>query len=283
MNLKQYVIAIPSYKRANTLNTKTLKLLQEYNIDKERIYIFVADDEEKETYTNTIDKYYNQIIVGEPGIKNIRNFMPNYFEEGQYIVYMDDDLYRIEECVNDDLLEDKKFNVLQRLPLLHYFIEDAFKTIENNKFGCWGVYPVYNPYFMKPNNDDINKYTTTKLCYIIGFLTGCINDRDCEIRTIDDKEDVERSIKYYLKYDGSVRFNNITAYTKCYKEPGGMQILRTKKRIHDSAVYLVEQYPELCTLNTSKKSGYSEIRLRDKRIDKPNYKLIKDNPLQIVA
>lgn len=274
MGLKDYVIAIPSYKRANTLNTRTLKLLQEYNIEETRIYIFVADQEEKEIYEKTIDKYYNQIIVGEVGIKNIRNFMPNYFDEGQHIVYMDDDLYRIEECVNDDLLEDKKNNKLQRLSLLHYFIENAFKTIENNQFGCWGVYPVYNPYFMKPTNENINKYTTTKLSYIIGFLTGCINHRDCEIRTIDDKEDYEKSIKYYLKYDGLVRYNNITVYTKCYKEPGGMQVERTKERIHNSAVYLVETYPMLCSLNTSKKSGYSEIRLRDKRIDKPNYKLI---------
>ena len=44
-----------------------------------------------------------------------------------------------------------------------------------------------------------------------------------------------------------------------------MQVERTKKRIHDSAVYLTEKYPELCTLNTSKKSGYTEIRLRDRR------------------
>ena len=43
-----------------------------------------------------------------------------------------------------------------------------------------------------------------------------------------------------------------------------MQVERTKKRIHDSAVYLVEKYPLLCSLNTSKKSGYTEIRLRDK-------------------
>ena len=32
-------------------------------------------------------------------------------------------------------------------------------------------------------------------------------------------------------------------------------------------VYLTKQYPNLCTLNTSKKSGYTEIRLRDTRPD----------------
>jgi hypothetical protein len=66
-----------------------------------------------------------------------------------------------------------------------------------------------------------------------------------------------------LKDDGVLRFNNVTCRTRCYKEPGGMQVERTKKRIHDSAVYLTKQYPGLCSLNTGKKSGYTEVRLRD--------------------
>ena len=107
-------------------------------------------------------------------------------------------------------------------------------------------------------------------------MTGVINNRKAEIRTIDDKEDYERSIKYYLKDGGLLRFNNITCYTKCYKEPGGMQVERTHKRIHDSAVYLTKQYPNLCTLNTSKKSGYTEIRLRDTRPDNKVMELNRD-------
>ena len=129
----------------------------------------------------------------------------------------------------------------------------------------WGVYPVENPYFMKPTTRKSDDYTSTYLSYIIGFMTGVINNRKAEIRTIDDKEDYERSIKYYLKDGGVLRFNNVTCRTNCYKEPGGMQVERTKKRIHDSAVYLTKEYPKLCTLNTGKKSGYSEVRMKDKR------------------
>ena len=99
-------------------------------------------------------------------------------------------------------------------------------------------------------------------------MTGVVNNKKAELRTIDDKEDYERSIKYYLKDGGVLRFTNVTCRTRCYKEPGGMQINRTKNRIHDSAVYLTQKYPLLCTLNTKKKSGYTEIRLRDKRFSK---------------
>ena len=74
-----YIIAIPSYKRNNLLNNKTLRVLQEYKINKDLIYIFVSDKEEKEIYENNIDNYYNKIIIGEKGMKNIRNFITDYF------------------------------------------------------------------------------------------------------------------------------------------------------------------------------------------------------------
>ena len=264
--LKDYVIAIPSYKRAPTLRDKTLSVLMKYKMDPKKIDIFVADEEQKKIYAEILpDGTYSKLIVGVPGIKNIRNFMPNYYPEGQYIFYMDDDISHVFECVNKGDPKDKGDNVLRPLPSLKAFIDKAFKMSEKTGMTNWGVYPVENPYFMKPTTRNVDDYMSKKLCYIIGFMTGVINNREAELRTIDDKEDYERSIKYYLKDGGVLRFNNVTCRTRCYKEPGGMQVERTKQRIHDSAVYLTEQYPELCSLNTSKKSGYTEIRLRDKR------------------
>lgn len=267
--LSEYLVAIPSYKRPETLRDRTLKLLMKYNIEPKKIYIFVADKEQEKIYRDILPKKsYNKIVVGVPGIKNIRNFMPRYFKEGQYIFYMDDDIYSLNECINTKGVE-KKDNKLIELKSLKNVINKAFNLCEKTGITNWGVYPVFNPYFMKPTTKKVNEYVSTNLCYIIGFMTGVINNRKAEIRTIDDKEDYERSIKYYLKDNGLLRFNNITADTKCYKEPGGMQVERTKQRIHDSAVYLTKVYPNLCTLNTSKKSGFTEIRLRDTRIEKP--------------
>jgi len=91
-----YVIAIPSYKRNETLKKKTLKVLKEYNIPKNIINVFVADKPEYDLYNETLDKdSYNKLIIGKPGIKEIRNFMANYYDEGQKIVYMDDDIGKI--------------------------------------------------------------------------------------------------------------------------------------------------------------------------------------------
>ena len=274
MSLNNYIVAIPSYKRPQTLKNKSLRVLQEQKIDPKRIDIFVADKEQEDIYKNELPKgAYNKIIVGKPGIKNIRNFMPKYYPEGQKIFYMDDDIGQIFQNFNhgktlprlNKETYDKKHNKLIKLKNLHKFIEKAFALAKEKKMDNWGVYPVENPYFMKPTTRKSDDYTSTYLSYIIGFMTGVINNRKAEIRTIDDKEDYERSIKYYLKDGGVLRFNNVTCRTNCYKEPGGMQVERTKKRIHDSAVYLTKEYPKLCTLNTGKKSGFSEVRMKDKR------------------
>lgn len=265
---EDYVIAIPSYKRSETLLKRTFPLLLKYNIEPSKIHIFVASQEEKEEYEKNLQGYgYGKIIIGEVGIKEIRNFMSNYFDLGKRIFYIDDDIYEIYECINLIDKSNKIFNKLIVLDDLHKFIVDGFYECEKKCLSNWGVYVVENPYFMKPSAVDLADYTSTKLNYIMGGFCGVINDRVCEVRTISDKEDYERSIKYYLKDGGLLRFNNVCFKTKCYKEPGGMQYdeQRTKERILECAKKLVETYPNLCKLNLSKKSGYAEVRLHDKR------------------
>ena len=272
--LNEYLVAIASYNRPETLKNKTMNVLEKNNIDPKKIHIFVANNKEKNDYTNTLDKNsYNKIIVGKKGIKNIRNFMPKYFKEGQKIFYIDDDIYKIFKAYNNakgkvinkiDNNYDRKYNRLKETNNLDEIIKQGFEESKKRGYDNWGIYPIENPYFMKPTTKNPDDYISENLTYVIGCFTGVINNRKAEIRTVDDKEDYERSIKYYMKDGGILRLNNICARTYYYKEPGGMQVDRTKERIHDSAVYLTEKYPELCTLNTQKKSGYTEIRLRDR-------------------
>ena len=263
-----YKIAIPSYKRVNILQKKTLNLLKKYNIKPKKIYIFVANEEEYKNYKEELkkDKLNNKykIIIGKVGIKNIRNFMAKYFKENEKIFYIDDDISYIYEVYNNINSDDRKYNKLKELDNLDLLIKNNFKICKKKNISNWGIYPVENPYFMKLENN-LDNHISTNLRYIMGGFTGVINNHKSEIRTVDDKEDYERSIKYYLKDNGILRFNNICCRTSCYKEPGGMQILRTKEKIHKSALKLVNKYPKLCSLNTTKKSGITEIRLRDKR------------------
>jgi hypothetical protein len=81
---------------------------------------------------------------------------------------------------------------------------------------------------------------------------------------MDDKEDFERSLQYYVKDGRVVRLDDITAKTKYYGV-GGMQEKRTEKTILEGAETLVKRYPGLCKMYIRESTGHAELRLRDTR------------------
>jgi hypothetical protein len=258
-----YVIAIPSYKRAELLNRKTLKTLVDYNIPRNRIFVFVANEEEEKIYKETLDKKnYGHLVVGVKGLRNQRNFISRYFPIGQEIVNLDDDLAGFNILKTHGTTFNKKDNYHTKLPDFDSFIKEAFKTLKNESLFLWGIYPINNPYFMTPK-------TTRDLRLIVGPCWGNINRHSKDlVLTIDEKEDVERTLQYYVKDGGVIRFNNISVATSYYVTPGGMQALERnrKKDAYESAVYLNKKYPNLTTLYLTKKSGFAEVKLKDKTV-----------------
>lgn len=237
-----YRICIPSYKRETTLRDKTLKMLEKYNISKEIIYIFVADAIEYNNYVNILGDTY-RIIIAEVGMMNVRNYITNYFEEGDHLVMIDDD-------INDIKCYKSEFTILSE------FFEWAFELCLENSARLWGIYPVNNSYFMTSR-------ITVGLQYICGGVYGVINNKKLLV-SMNDKEDFERSIQYYLEDGKSLRFNYVGIDTKGYTGKGGMNIVgeRTNDIILASAIKLTEAYPLLAKLNLTKKSGKPEIKLK---------------------
>ena len=293
--MSDYVIAIPSYQRSITIKLRTLNTLKKYKIPKKKIYIFVANKKEKNIYCETLDKgYHKNIIIGELGIKNIRMFMSNYFKEGQKICYIDDDVYSIKEAVFNakskkklkeklklKKLKETKENIKQwkkscqvfvTLQSLDKFLTEGFNVLKKSKHKLFGIYPVYNPFFCTIKDTQKN-HISYNLKFIVGTLCGVINSRVSEMRNIEQKEDYERTIKYYLETGGVVRFNNISLDTKYYKESGGLQSLglRSWAKENKSVKYLVKKYPDLCFIHKKKKidpktkKPWPEIQLRDTR------------------
>lgn len=246
-----YQIAIPSYRRPSTIKQKTLRLLQRYKVDPKRVTIFVANDDEYRTYEAALaGSPYNKLVIAEVGVGAARNFIHQYYPENTYLVSLDDDLQRVLRCVNGETFWDV-------FCLKREVIEPGFRACERRGARLWGIYAAANPFFMRQR-------ISVKLRYIIGSLFGCINRHDCLV-TLDDKEDFERSILFYLA-DGAVcRLDHITVKSAYYKEPSGMQGERTEQRIYESAKYLAEKYPGLCTMYIRKTTGHAELRLKDKR------------------
>jgi len=247
-------IAIPSYKRAETLRDKTLAVLEKYNVDPESVTIFVADNEEKLKYKTALkeSKYNKNIVVGVVGMGAIRNFIRNYYDEGEFVVNFDDDLSSIMRKAPSN---EKKMEPIEDINLEVF--EPMFNIMQENENKLCGVYAASNAFFMS--------YTPkTGLYYCIGSLWGCINDKhEDRMVQLDDKEDFERTLQHYV-LDGSVsRLDNITVISKYYTEDGGMQVERTLERIDWSADDLVKRFPDLCSKYIRETTGHAELRLRD--------------------
>ena len=259
-----YVVAIPSYQRPECLKNKTLKLLKKYKIPKKQIDIFVANQEEKVLYEKILPKYYNKIIIAKTGLINARNIISNYYPENKKIFSIDDDVEEIIELTEEGItakeVEGKKQYKHRVLKNLDRFIYMGFDECEKTNLNLWGIYPACNPFFMK-------KKVSYELKYIIGSFWGCINKKilleNDELAGLGDKEDYERTIKYYIRDGGVVRFNNISVKSNYMTEPGGLQSDgRPKDRIFKNCERLLEKYPDLITI--SNKKSYADLKLNDK-------------------
>lgn len=244
-------IAIPSYKRADTLVSKTLKyLLSDCKININDITIFVANQYEYDIYKNKTPKGL-KIIIGKETLKGQRNFMDFYYDINDKVLFFDDDI---------DGLYKKKGGKTELFTDLISLYKIGFNECAKHKTALFGICAVNNGFYM-------NNKISTNLKYIVGCFYGQIIKRDVTLCvTLEDKEDFERTILYFNKYKKVVRLNMLAPKTKYYDEDGGMQVTRTEKRVTASAITLVKRYPQYCSINTKKKSNHTEIKLNSRAI-----------------
>ena len=251
---KDYVVCIPSYKRAEVCKDKTLAMLHKHKIDPKRIYVYVANKEDYDLYEKTLDKNtYNKLVIGKKGLVPQRQFIMSRWPTGKHIVFFDDDIQSIDHSLSPRF---KGHN-------LDYFIKEAFDESEKLHSYIWGVYAVYNPFFRKAR-----KETTTELNYIVGAFYGIINRPSLKSISLTitkengQKEDVERTLKYFL-HDGIVlRFNKIGFETKYYGKEGGLGRFEDRiKPMMEASKKLKKQYGEYGDIKV-RENGMAEFVLK---------------------
>lgn len=253
--MRDWRVVIPSYKRPEGCRDKTLKVLHEYSIPKERIYVVVADKEQEKLYKETLDpKTYGHILVGVPGLAEVRNWIFKHFPKGDPLVCCDDDLRGFIEFDASKKRHEKPLVSLKKV------FERGFA--ECQKAGCrlWGVYPSPNGFFMKAG-------VSTDLKFCIGSFWGCFNPGSEIMLERSEKEDYERTLKFYEADGCVVRLNFVSPKTAYYKEPGGMQTIDRRKPQEAAVKALLKKYPQYVTRNPTRKSGFPEIRLKAKKDD----------------
>ena len=247
-----YIICIPSYKRANICKSKTLNMLKNNNIDAGIIYVYVVE-EEYEIYKDILDHTtYNKLVVGKKGIIQQRQFICDQYAEGTRILFLDDDVENVGGLGAVSLSS---------------FIAYAFTECVKHKAFIWGVYPVNNEFFQ------INKKKiSTDLTFIVGAFYGIINRPDCQAiqntltNEMAGKEDVERTLKYFINDGIVLRFNKIRFKTKYYGSVGGLGSFKDRiKPMADACLLLKQNFPEYGNIKV-RKNGMSEFVLKKKPI-----------------
>lgn len=217
-----YHIAIPTYDRSDRF--KTIEFLKTNEIPNEWITIFVANEEEKQKYISVIGTQYN-IVVGELGICNQRNFITKFFDEGKYIVSMDDDIQNIKHK-DDKPLKD--------------WIDECVNYLIENDLGLLSVNPSSNEYFFQKQNKDISFKQGNYLA--VGVFHIYKNQKDI-VMDIDCLEDYDRSMLYLKQYGKNVRYMDVYLKT-VYWGKGGLSTLRTKDYYLSQVSKLLIKYPD---------------------------------------
>jgi hypothetical protein len=239
-------IVIPSHKRYQMIQDKTLKLLNKHNFSKSDIYIFVSPLSLKE-YEPLKEQGYN-LVESKNTILDTRNHIINYFDEGEMIVEMDDD---VEDIYNT--IKGQKETPVEDLKDL--FLSN-FKMLGSD--GLWGINASHNSFFGS-GKDQWGCRT------IINSCLGYYNNKNIKL-TVTEKEDYERVLQFDNLHLPILKRGAYGTKTKYWKNKGGIQdycsFEERVKRQYDSAVKLLENYGTDRCYMVMRKNGLADIRFK---------------------
>lgn len=252
-----YQIAIPSFRRTETLAKATLSMLKRHQADFSNVTIFTANKQEEKVYKALLEMLSTnaKVVTGEPGIGKQRIFINKHYPVGTRILSLDDDIYSL-------LIVDQN----KKLGPCDWSIDriafKGFSTCEKVNAKIWGINPVENGFFM-------DRTTSIGLRYICANFFGSYAGDP--VWTAKDRldfssgEDFESTLRSFVQYKGVVRLDGICPKTKYFAQ-GGIcaEIGGEDKRKIDHHRHLTEiasRFPHLC--KTYKKSdGTTNIKLK---------------------
>ena len=251
-----WVVAIPSYKRPTELQKKTLSTLFKGKIPKDKVYVFVVKEDEEDYKKALNPDYYNILIVGEVGLVNQRQFIANYFDTNQLIIFIDDDINKFVRRTADAKLE----TVSDLSPLF----DAGFDAMKKEGANIWGVYSCANPFYMKPGY-------TTNLKYLLGAFYGIRNTKDTayDLKYGDNQEDKERTLRYWVKDNIIVRFNDIAAKTSHYTRGGILAVQPDRiKKTKEATELIAAEFPTYIVQIYKKAKEMYDLKFRTGNVAK---------------
>jgi len=218
-----YVIV--SYDRPEVVFKKSLKMLRENKIPLKNIVVVVANKEQKKLYNQVLENKYN-IMIGEKGVVQVRNWVRRQFH-GKRIVMMDDDISGMYKYTD---MPGKEYGQFKKITNLNKWVNKGFKLMEKTGGRLCGFNATLNG--MSANHD------IQRGLILLGGIYCEHCDKAIQLQppdaTIDDKF---ICMEYYEKYGDIVRYNGIShnaAQGGRVNEGGIQSIMTMRKREQDS-------------------------------------------------
>jgi hypothetical protein len=256
MNTKKTItrIALPSYRRVDVCENRTVATLERLGINRKDIDVFVADEEDRILYKKKVRGV--NVILGKKGLAPQRKFYHGYYNSGDSIVNVDDDIFDL-KVVNSAGKLERFCGDIRKV------IDYAFHMCRSTGARLWGVSPFANAFYMK-------RSTSIGLRYICGIFHGtyagdCVwGDSDRSL--VSSGEDFETTLRSFTKHGRVIRLDWLCPITKYFAEGGiqselggGKELRRMK---HDEALQeIAKRHSNLATCY--KKAGdVTNLRLR---------------------
>jgi hypothetical protein len=245
-------VAVPSFRRPETLARKTLRLLDRAGLL--GVTTVFVEASERDAYAEVASRWGVALGVGAPGMDGQMNAIRAAYPQGQPILQIDDDV--------DQLVVRRSPRVVVPLDDVAGFVGRAFDAMRNRRCSLWGLSPTANPFYMS-NAIKVGLY------FCDGTVHGFLNDRSPEFATtVPVKTDYERCLLAYAR-DGAVcRFDGVAFESRIYREPGGLQASGTRSLAAERAAVasLRRRWPDLVDVNAKRSRGeHLEIRLKTRR------------------
>lgn len=258
-------IAIPSYDRTTFLKERTLAFLGRQQVPAERIFLFVANEEEAAIYEKALkgNKKYPSwkrvtkfgakrtsgtcnLVIGIKGIGPQRAFITDWFPEGHHVVSMDDDVKDMFVlCSSSPSFAlntgKERMTSLVAGEFEKVILDAGVRMLQTGAY-IWSVSRSQIVHHLQCEG------ISTKFNVCVGYCFGVINRPALKgLNTIYGAtgDDVERSMRF-MKHDGlTLHYRMLAADTKYREGEGGInsEVTDRPKKELDACIALSKEWP----------------------------------------
>lgn len=234
--MHEFVYAIPSYKRAE--RQLTVNYLGKAGVKKQQIKVFVQTKEDEEAYAKTIGSEAEIIYKKAERCVEARNNILNELIDKTNVVMLDDDISAL------GIMNDEKIQKIESGETLNELFQKMFEFCKKGKVFIFGVYPVYNAFFMSQTIS-----TKAPINTVFGFTKGFKGRFD---ESYDTKEDAAFCAKILSIGRSILRFNFMAVDADHRKTKSGYIDEWHQEENIRCVKHLVSEFPNIYAIQKNK-------------------------------